>query len=310
MDVNPHTSSLPIEITFAGWLIAPHANLLSYDSTPVDIEPLLFDLLLYFTLRQGTIVTRQQLIDEVWQQKFVDDNAINRAMSTLRRILKRVPDAPTFIKTHYKKGYSFVPDVNIIYAKEETPLQQDTSDSSEPSARGIEPSARVEPLAPAIEPSAPEIAPSAASETSIVTENASSANESAPKIQDKTFSKAQIAQDKSSDNQRFMPFSIASAIIVALAILIFIFSTASSTKKGNQDTNEALTSAEIIDAVASRTNMLSDRGVVFSPKINGEKSALAYSFIPENAQRLGLYAKDLKPYVLMRLIGATATYSQ
>lgn len=307
MDVNPHTSSLPIEITFAGWLIAPHANLLSYHSTPVDIEPLLFDLLLYFTLRQGTIVTRQQLIDEVWKQKFVDDNAINRAMSTLRRILKRAPDSPTFIKTHYKKGYSFVPDVNIVYAKEETPLQQETSDSSEPSAREKQPSARevavsapaeplapkVKPLAPKVEPLAREIDPSASSETSLVAESASSANESAPNTQDKSFSKAPIAQDKGSDNQRFMPIAIASVIVVALAVLIFTFSRTSNTEKVNQDTNEALTSGEIIDAVASRTNMLSDRGVVFSPKINREKSALAYSFIPENAQRLGLYAKDL-----------------
>ncbi|WP_338518698.1 winged helix-turn-helix domain-containing protein [Alteromonas gracilis] len=204
MDVNPHTSSLPTEITFAGWLIAPHANLLSYDSTPVDIEPLLFDLLLYFTLRQGTIVTRQQLIDEVWKQKFVDDNAINRAMSTLRRILKRAPDAPTFIKTHYKKGYSFVPDVNIVFAKEKVPLQQETSDSpAEPSAHEIEPSAReIAPSAREIAPpSALQTTPSAVSETSLVAESASSANESAPKTQDKTFSKAPIAQDKSSDNQ-------------------------------------------------------------------------------------------------------------
>ena len=141
-------------------------------------------------------------------------------------------------------------------------------------------------------------------------ESASSANESAPNTQDKSFSKAPIAQDKGSDNQRFVPIIIVCAIVVVLAILIFTFSRTSDTEKVNQDTNEALTSAEIIDAVASRTNMLSDRGVVFSPKINGEKSALAYSFIPENAQRLGLYAKDLKPYVLMRLIGATATYSQ
>ncbi len=81
--------------------------------------------------------------------------------------------------------------------------------------------------------------------------------------------------------------------MIALAILIFTYSTTSNTEKVDQDTNEALTSAEIIDAIASRTNMLSDRGVVFSPKINREKSALAYSFIPENAQRLGLYAKDL-----------------
>ena len=42
----------------------------------------------------------------MWQQSFVDDNAINRAISELRKQLAHPIEKAPLLKTHYRKGYS------------------------------------------------------------------------------------------------------------------------------------------------------------------------------------------------------------
>lgn len=50
-----------------------------------ELAPILVKLLLYFIDKPQQIVSRQALIGSVWQQSFVDDNAINRAISELKK---------------------------------------------------------------------------------------------------------------------------------------------------------------------------------------------------------------------------------
>ncbi len=72
----------------------------------IELEPLLFKLLHYFASHPRRIINRQELVDAIWQQNYVDDNAINRAISELRKVLQH-PELPVSpIKTHHRKGYS------------------------------------------------------------------------------------------------------------------------------------------------------------------------------------------------------------
>jgi len=72
----------------------------------VELEPLLAKLLWFFLQHPQQIISRQQLADAVWQQGFVDDNAINRAISDLRKALQHPLLAESPLKTHHRKGYS------------------------------------------------------------------------------------------------------------------------------------------------------------------------------------------------------------
>lgn len=54
---------------------------------------------------RGEIVSRDQLIEIVWNNRFIDDRTINATVSRLRKILGGGKD--DFIKTHPKLGYSF-----------------------------------------------------------------------------------------------------------------------------------------------------------------------------------------------------------
>ena len=69
-----------------------------------ELDPLLVKLLLHFIDKPQQIVSRQELIESVWQQSFVDDNAINRAISELRKQLAHPIEKAPLLKTHYRKG--------------------------------------------------------------------------------------------------------------------------------------------------------------------------------------------------------------
>lgn len=71
-----------------------------------ELEPLLFRLLQYFLLHPERVIGRQELADQVWQQAYVDDNAINRAISDLRKVLQHPLLEVSVLKTHHRKGYS------------------------------------------------------------------------------------------------------------------------------------------------------------------------------------------------------------
>jgi len=89
-----------------------------------ELEPLLYKLLCFFITHNDRIITRQELVENIWQQSFVDDNAINRAISELRKVLKSEKQPGQTIKTHYRKGYSlFIEVKSLDHAVSTEPLK-------------------------------------------------------------------------------------------------------------------------------------------------------------------------------------------
>lgn len=103
-----------VEVKFGAWCLNIKRQIISDGIVEKELEPLLFKILSYLILNKSTIITRQNLIDDVWCQSYVDDNAINRAISELRKILKSPNQAALVVKTHYRKGYSFDLEVEFI----------------------------------------------------------------------------------------------------------------------------------------------------------------------------------------------------
>ena len=96
-----------VEIKFGAWCLNPKQQTINDGVIERELEPLLFKILSYLILNKESIITRQDLIDDVWCQHYVDDNAINRAISELRKALKSDKQRGLVVKTHYRKGYSF-----------------------------------------------------------------------------------------------------------------------------------------------------------------------------------------------------------
>ncbi|MFP3353218.1 winged helix-turn-helix domain-containing protein [Pseudoalteromonas sp. SIMBA_153] len=109
-----------VEIKFGAWRLNPKQQTINDGVIERELEPLLFKILSYFILNKESIITRQDLIDDVWCQHYVDDNAINRAISELRKALKSDKQRGLVVKTHYRKGYSFFLEPEIIHHEKGT----------------------------------------------------------------------------------------------------------------------------------------------------------------------------------------------
>src|ERR1700733_3277274 len=73
-----------------------------------------FDVLLYFVLNPGRVLTRDELLKNVWQDTFVDENTLAQSISALRRALEERPGDNSYIVTLPGRGYQFVSAVTVV----------------------------------------------------------------------------------------------------------------------------------------------------------------------------------------------------
>ncbi len=68
-------------------------------------EPKIYALLLYLCQQPDRAVSRQELMEQVWQGRIVSDAAVNRAVAELRKLLEADPKHPVYLHTVSKLGY-------------------------------------------------------------------------------------------------------------------------------------------------------------------------------------------------------------
>jgi DNA-binding winged helix-turn-helix (wHTH) protein/tetratricopeptide (TPR) repeat protein len=73
-----------------------------------------FDVLLYFVQNPGKVLTRDELLKNVWPDSFVDENSLAQSISTLRRALDEKPGDNSYIVTLTGRGYQFVAPVQVL----------------------------------------------------------------------------------------------------------------------------------------------------------------------------------------------------
>lgn len=82
----------------------------------VALTPQLLDLLLYLIDRAGTLVTKDTLLEALWPNVNVTDNALAHAVSELRQAIGDDSRTPRYIKTVARRGYRFIAPVTRIEA--------------------------------------------------------------------------------------------------------------------------------------------------------------------------------------------------
>lgn len=90
----------------------------------VKLERIPMELLLLLVEQRGQLVGRDQIVDRIWGNVFLDvDNSINAAVRKLRQALRDDPEHPRFIQTVTGKGYRLIASVADI-EKTATPDSQ------------------------------------------------------------------------------------------------------------------------------------------------------------------------------------------
>lgn len=85
------------------WLLDPATNELSRGSERVHLEPKAVDLLVALARRAGEVVSREELLSQVWNGVVVGDDVLTQAVIKLRKALGDAE--PEYIQTIPKRGY-------------------------------------------------------------------------------------------------------------------------------------------------------------------------------------------------------------
>ncbi len=98
---------------------------------PISVEPQVFDLLVYLVKNRDRVVTRDELLDNLWKGRVVTDAALG---VTLRSARKAVHDSGTkqeVIKTLHGRGYQFIAEVTEATSSSPPTFINEVIDSSD-----------------------------------------------------------------------------------------------------------------------------------------------------------------------------------
>lgn len=124
-------------LAFGPFEVNPEADELLKHGTRIRLPGQPFQILLTLLAHPGSVVTREQLRDQLWSEDtFVDfEHGLNAAMNKLRRTLGDSADNPRYIETIPGRGYRFIgviehrltaPDSGIALVTSPLPIGQPT----------------------------------------------------------------------------------------------------------------------------------------------------------------------------------------
>jgi len=90
------------EVVFGNYRIFPELKLLLKSGNKVDLTARAFDVLWVLVKARGEVVTKDELIEQVWAGSIVEENNLQTHISAIRRSLKQ---DRSFISTDFGRGY-------------------------------------------------------------------------------------------------------------------------------------------------------------------------------------------------------------
>ena len=83
------------------------ARQVSVNGIPVKLTALEFKLLAYLIRNEGRMISKQELFEQVWEDKFTGDGTLNVHIRKIREAIERDPGSPEYILTVWGEGYRF-----------------------------------------------------------------------------------------------------------------------------------------------------------------------------------------------------------
>jgi len=93
---------------FGSFRLNPAEHILFHDGEIVSLTPKVFDTLLVLVENHGHLVEKDELLEKVWADSFVEEGNVAKHISMLRKVLSGNGLEEPFIETIPKRGYRFV----------------------------------------------------------------------------------------------------------------------------------------------------------------------------------------------------------
>ena len=102
-----------MQYAFAGLTLDTDRYALRRDDEVVHLEPQVFDVLAYLVEHRDAVVTKAELLDAVWGDRFVSESALTSRIKAARAAVGDNGTAQSVIRTVHGRGYQFVADVGV-----------------------------------------------------------------------------------------------------------------------------------------------------------------------------------------------------
>jgi DNA-binding winged helix-turn-helix (wHTH) protein/predicted ATPase len=112
--------------TFGPFALFPNRFVLASNGASQQLTPRLLAVLQYLITNRNRVVTKEELITEVWNGSFIEEGIVARTVSTLRALIGDIAENPKYIQTISRVGYRFIHPVSIQY--DDSPLPAGNGD--------------------------------------------------------------------------------------------------------------------------------------------------------------------------------------
>jgi len=103
--------------SFGDFSLDPTTRTLTRGGVAIPLFPKCFDVLLYLVENPGRVITKDELLRNVWADAFVEESNLSQNVSVLRKALDDRGNAPRYIVTVPGKGYQFAtPPIQVFEA--------------------------------------------------------------------------------------------------------------------------------------------------------------------------------------------------
>lgn len=105
---------------FGRFVLDPSEKTLLVDGVPIHLPAKEFETLLLLVENNGKALSKEQMMNAVWHDAFVEESNLAKQVSKLRKLLNTGGDA--LIETIPKHGYRFSADLRLVESEEDSPV--------------------------------------------------------------------------------------------------------------------------------------------------------------------------------------------
>src|SRR4030095_4914556 len=99
---------------FSGFTLETSGHRLMRGNEEIYLPPKTFETLLYLVHRHGSVVKKSELLDTLWADVFVTENALAQCITEVREALNDDAHQPRYVKTIPRVGYKFIAEVEEV----------------------------------------------------------------------------------------------------------------------------------------------------------------------------------------------------